>query len=1107
MVNFEIYKICVIAAIFSLVIPVVSAYSEELETLQIEIKTTGGDRAGTFKTNYIIYQDSEKSPYLENFFKSNPEFITLPKDHKYKIEVYGNGMYATIAYVELTESKKLDISIPQSGGLKFNVFFERGEKPIDGATVVIKSNDGQEQAVGKTNENGDTMRHWLQSTNRDEDFYLAEVFFDEFLLASFSNVKILHSIQQDQKIVVPVPAVVEDLITFRLYDTESDLILKNQGNFSVLLVGNDNIEFKNRITANQGDIYFSSIPSGAYSASVLRDGVRDPLWSDTRIAITGNPNNFDLIQRNPLDPVSSPTPGPVSDLLVPSDSEELETLQIEIRTINGDRAGIFKTNYIIYQDSKKSPYLENFFKSNPEFITLPKDHKYKIEVYGNGMYAEVGSVLLNESKKLDISIPQSGGVKFNVLFEKGEKPIENATVVIKSNDGQEQAVGKTDEHGDTVRYWLQSTNRAEDYYVVEVYFEEFLLTSISNVKIQQSIQQDQKIVVPIPQVVEELITFRILDTNLNKIFNNNADFSVLLTDQNNNQYEKSFISKNGEIFFSSIPSGMYSASVLRDGVKDPHWTDARIAIAGYENNFDLIQTNFPTPIPVPFSNPIPDLTIDPVANPVANPVDVQVADALIINNVIIPFSEIYVPSTISVNLLETITWTNEDDTGHTVTSKTSGLFNSGWFGTNQSFSHQFTEEGAYDYFCDYHPWMTGTVIVENGGDVSTLPEPDQVPEVAPSLVPSPVAGPSTDPVIYYQESNTLSNTLSDKLSCNCVSFKLDSVEDFWLNKAQQELIKQFSKHNVPLTVGVSVNMLGEDDMLVDIVKKGIISKDLTIANHGMDNTSFISLDKQKQSVLLKESTNKIFEEFHVTPKIFIPPLYQFNDDTKQALLENGYTHISAGQNTDLPPYPLQGESLYRFPTVAFTGVYSTSEERVLGVSSDKTFSAVLDGIDKFGYAIIALSPQEFSVYRNGGYVNVINRDQFSELNTLMERINAENIDVVSIDQINKNVFIVAVPETLNDSLDSQLIPGWIKNTAGWWRDGHIDDNSFVQGIQFLIKEEILQIPPTTQGSGGSEIPSWVKDTAGWWAEGIISDDDFIYGIDFLINQGIIIIEL
>jgi len=30
------------------------------------------------------------------------------------------------------------------------------------------------------------------------------------------------------------------------------------------------------------------------------------------------------------------------------------------------------------------------------------------------------------------------------------------------------------------------------------------------------------------------------------------------------------------------------------------------------------------------------------------------------------------------------------------------------------------------------------------------------------------------------------------------------------------------------------------------------------------------------------------------------------------------------------------------------------------------------------------------------------------------------------------------------------IPPWIKNNAGWWADGQIDDVAFIQGIQYLI---------------------------------------------------------
>jgi len=85
------------------------------------------------------------------------------------------------------------------------------------------------------------------------------------------------------------------------------------------------------------------------------------------------------------------------------------------------------------------------------------------------------------------------------------------------------------------------------------------------------------------------------------------------------------------------------------------------------------------------------------------------------------------------------------------------------------------------------------------------------------------------------------------------------------------------------------------------------------------------------------------------------------------------------------------------------------------------------------------------------------------------------------------------------------IPAWIKNNAGWWATDQIDDSSFLQGIQYLIKEGIMVIPPTeTSESSGSEgVPAWIKNNAGWWAEGQIDDETFVSGIQYLIKVGVI----
>ena len=86
-----------------------------------------------------------------------------------------------------------------------------------------------------------------------------------------------------------------------------------------------------------------------------------------------------------------------------------------------------------------------------------------------------------------------------------------------------------------------------------------------------------------------------------------------------------------------------------------------------------------------------------------------------------------------------------------------------------------------------------------------------------------------------------------------------------------------------------------------------------------------------------------------------------------------------------------------------------------------------------------------------------------------------------------------------------IIPEWIKSNAEWWAAGQIDDDAFVQGIQYLIKEDILKIPPTVQNSdSGSStgIPEWIKSNAEWWAAGQIDDDAFVQGIQYLIKEGI-----
>jgi len=73
----------------------------------------------------------------------------------------------------------------------------------------------------------------------------------------------------------------------------------------------------------------------------------------------------------------------------------------------------------------------------------------------------------------------------------------------------------------------------------------------------------------------------------------------------------------------------------------------------------------------------------------------------------------FVPARLTVKAGTTVSWRNEDDIPHTVTSA-ARLFKSKALDTDDSFSFTFTEPGTYEYFCSLHPRMTATIVVEPG---------------------------------------------------------------------------------------------------------------------------------------------------------------------------------------------------------------------------------------------------------------------------------------------------------------------------------------------------------------------------------------------------------
>jgi len=77
----------------------------------------------------------------------------------------------------------------------------------------------------------------------------------------------------------------------------------------------------------------------------------------------------------------------------------------------------------------------------------------------------------------------------------------------------------------------------------------------------------------------------------------------------------------------------------------------------------------------------------------------------------------YAPDSITLVIgnNNTVTWTNDDSVHHTVNTSsapTGAAFNSGNMNQGDTYTCTFTMPGTYQYYCVYHAWMTGVIVVK-----------------------------------------------------------------------------------------------------------------------------------------------------------------------------------------------------------------------------------------------------------------------------------------------------------------------------------------------------------------------------------------------------------
>ncbi len=106
----------------------------------------------------------------------------------------------------------------------------------------------------------------------------------------------------------------------------------------------------------------------------------------------------------------------------------------------------------------------------------------------------------------------------------------------------------------------------------------------------------------------------------------------------------------------------------------------------------------------------------PTPTPPPTPTAAPTADTLSIGGATTQASiQNFAHQDLTVQVGDTVVWTQRDGTTHTTTSGTpgnlDGVWDSGVLNQNQTFSRTFTQPGTFLYFCSIHTSMTATITV------------------------------------------------------------------------------------------------------------------------------------------------------------------------------------------------------------------------------------------------------------------------------------------------------------------------------------------------------------------------------------------------------------
>jgi peptidoglycan/xylan/chitin deacetylase (PgdA/CDA1 family)/3D (Asp-Asp-Asp) domain-containing protein len=270
---------------------------------------------------------------------------------------------------------------------------------------------------------------------------------------------------------------------------------------------------------------------------------------------------------------------------------------------------------------------------------------------------------------------------------------------------------------------------------------------------------------------------------------------------------------------------------------------------------------------------------------------------------------------------------------------------------------------------------------------------------------------------FSSEIISFGNNGTARSNCNCVVFRMDDIQDYWLKSGQLVAMNQFTSRNQSLSLGIIMGSTGNDSDIVNKIKEGSDSGLFELAVHGWNHTDYTKLSDQELRDSLADSNRKMTELFGKASEIFFPPLDAFNDDTINAMEQVGMKILNGNRSSfdeleleginnnesrTLSSDSMQSKNFFYVPsTVAFKNYY---QDQPIKNSIQNIFNNVTRSISAYGYAVIVFHPQDFlKIDANGSFIDVLEENEINDLSRLIDLILSNNIRLGSLSEITSEI--------------------------------------------------------------------------------------------------------